>query len=162
MDLSHLGPPIVAIYVIADVGSIAGGWFSSWLIRRGLSVNAARKFAMLLCAISVTPVVLAYRVPGPWQTVLLIGLAAAAHQGFSANLFTLTSDMFPRRAIASVVGIGGMSGAIGGMLIAKSVGYVLDRTGSYWIPFLVAGSAYLVALGFIQVLAPRLQPIQAG
>lgn len=162
VDLSHLGPPIVAIYVIADVGSIAGGWFSSWLIRRGLSVNAARKFAMLLCAISVTPVVLAYRVPGLWQTVLLIGLAAAAHQGFSANLFTLTSDMFPRRAIASVVGIGGMSGAIGGMLIAKSVGYVLDRTGSYWIPFLVAGSAYLVALGFIQVLAPRLQPIQAG
>ncbi len=112
VDLSHLGPPIVAIYVIADVGSIAGGWFSSWLIRRGLSVNAARKFAMLLCAISVTPVVLAYRVPGLWQTVLLIGLAAAAHQGFSANLFTLTSDMFPRRAIASVVGIGGMSGAI--------------------------------------------------
>lgn len=162
LDLSHLGLPIVAIYLISDVGSVAGGWFSSWLILRGFTVNAARKFALLLCAVAVTPVVFAYRVSGLWSTVWLIGLAAAAHQGFSANLFTLTSDLFPRRAIASVVGIGGMAGAIGGMLIAKTVGYVLEHTGSYWIPFMMAGSAYLVALGVIAVLTPRLRPIQVA
>jgi ACS family hexuronate transporter-like MFS transporter len=94
-----------------------------------------------------------------WTAVLLIGLAAAAHQGFSANLFTLPSDMFPARAVASVVGIGGMAGAVGGMLIAKVVGYVLQSTGSYAVPFLIAGSAYLLALACIQILAPRLEPV---
>jgi len=102
--------------------------------------------------------VFAYRVSGLWPAVLLIGLAAAGHQGFSANLFTLTSDLFPSRAVASVVGIGGMAGAVGGMLIAKIVGYVLQWTGSYMVPFFIAGSAYLVALAMIQILAPRLEP----
>jgi ACS family hexuronate transporter-like MFS transporter len=97
-----------------------------------------------------------------WTAVLLIGLAAAAHQGFSANLLTLPSDMFPARAVASVVGIGGMAGALGGMLIAKVVGYVLQSTGSYMIPFLIAGSAYLVALASIQILTPRIEPVKIG
>ncbi len=159
LTLANVGLPIVVIYLISDAGSVAGGWFSSTLINRGFTVNAARKWAMLVCAVSVTPVVLAYRVAGMWQVVLLIGLAAAAHQGFSANLFTMASDTFPRNAVASVVGIGGMAGAIGGMLIAKTVGYVLERTGSYWIPFLIAGLAYLAALAVIQWLSPRLEPI---
>ena len=161
VTLARLGLPIVAIYLISDVGSVAGGWLSSSLLKRGSTVNAARKWAMFVCAACVTPVVFAYRVSGLWQAVLLIGVAAAAHQGFSANLFTLTSDMFPRNAVASVVGIGGMAGAVGGMLIAKIVGYVLDRTGSYWIPFLIAGSAYLLALAVIQLLVPRVQLIEA-
>jgi len=161
VNLARLGLPVIVIYLISDVGSVAGGWLSSTLIQRGFTVNAARKLAMLACAVSVTPVVLAYRVPGMWLAVVLIGLAAAAHQGFSANLFTLASDMFPRNAVASVVGIGGMAGAIGGMLIAKTVGYVLEKTGSYWIPFLIAGLAYLVALAVIQWLMPRLEPIRA-
>ena len=161
VNLARLGLPVVVIYLISDVGSVTGGWLSSALIKRGFTVNAARKWTMLACAISVTPVVLAYRVPGIWQAVVLIGIAAAAHQGFSANLFTLVSDTFPRNAVASVVGIGGMAGAIGGMLIAKTVGYVLQHTGSYWIPFLIAGSAYLVALAVIQWLVPRLEPIQS-
>jgi ACS family hexuronate transporter-like MFS transporter len=93
-----------------------------------------------------------------WGAVLLVGLAAAAHQGFSANLYTLTSDMFPSRAVGSVVGIGGMAGAIGGMLIAKIVGYALQWTGSYRIPFFMAGSAYLVAVGVIHLMSPRLEP----
>lgn len=159
VHLAQIGLPIVVIYLISDVGSVAGGWLSSSLIRRGASVNAARKTAMLVCAISVVPIVFAYRVSGLWPAVLLIGLAAAGHQGFSANLFTLTSDMFPSRAVGSVVGIGGMAGAVGGMLIAKIVGYVLQWTGSYMVPFLIAGSAYLVALALIQILAPRLEPV---
>jgi ACS family hexuronate transporter-like MFS transporter len=161
VNLASVGLPIVVIYLISDAGSVAGGWLSSALIIRGFSVNGARKWSMLVCAVAVTPVVFAYRVQGLWQAVLLIGLAAAAHQGFSANLFTLASDTFPRNAVASVVGIGGMAGAIGGMCIAKTVGYVLDRTGSYWVPFLIAGSAYLVALAVIHWLMPRLDPIQA-
>jgi len=128
------------------------------LIKGGATINAGRKITMLICALCVTPVVFAARVENLWSAVLLIGLAAAAHQGFSANLFTLTSDMFPSRAVGSVVGIGGMGGAIGGMLIAKLVGHVLQWTGSYMVPFLIAGSAYLVALGVIQVLTPRLEP----
>jgi ACS family hexuronate transporter-like MFS transporter len=122
-------------------------------------VNAARKIAMLVCAITIVPIVFAYRVSGLWPAVLLIGLAAAGHQGFSANLFTLTSDMFPSRAVGSVVGIGGMAGAVGGMLIAKIVGYVLQWTGSYMVPFFIAGTAYLVALAMIQILSPRLEPV---
>jgi MFS transporter, ACS family, hexuronate transporter len=160
LQLMQIGLPILVIYVISDIGSVAGGWLSSFLIKRGGSVNGGRKIAMLLCAISVIPIVFAYRVSGLWTAVLLIGLAAAGHQGFSANLFTLSSDLFPARAVASVVGIGGMAGAIGGMLIAKIVGYVLQWTGSYMVPFLIAGSAYLVALGLIHLFSPKLAAAQ--
>ncbi len=156
LSLTRVGPPLIAIF--ADVGSVAGGWISSFLIKRGRSINAARKIAMLICAIGVTPVIYAYRVESTWSAVLLIGLAAACHQGFSANLYTVTSDMFPARAVGSVTGIGGMAGAIGGLLIAWVVGHVLQWTGSYMIPFLIAGAAYLVALGVIHALAPRLEP----
>jgi ACS family hexuronate transporter-like MFS transporter len=158
LSLTQVGLPIVAIYVISDCGSVAGGWLSSRMIRKGFSVNVARKTVLLVCAILVVPIVFTYRATGVWTTVLLIGLAAAAHQGFSANLFTLTSDLFPQPAVASVVGLGGMAGAIGGMLIAKTVGYLLEWTGSYFIPFLIAGSAYLAAIGLIHALAPRLEP----
>jgi MFS transporter, ACS family, hexuronate transporter len=158
LSLMQIGLPIVVIYLIADVGSVLGGWISSALIHRGTTVNVARKAAMLLCAVSVVPIVFAYRMESMWGAVLLIALAAAAHQGFSANLFTLSSDMFPAQAVASVVGIGGMAGAVGGMLIAKVVGYTLQWTGSYMVPFLIAGSAYLLAMAVIQALAPRLEP----
>ncbi|HZR59289.1 MAG TPA: MFS transporter [Terriglobales bacterium] len=155
----RIGIPILVIYLMADIGSVAGGWFSSWLIHHGKSVNVARKSAMLLCAICVVPIVFAYRVDSMWGAVLLIGLAAAGHQGFSANLFTLASDIFPAQAVGSVVGMGGMAGAIGGMLIAKIVGYTLQWTGSYMIPFLIAGFAYLIALATIQILSPKLEPV---
>jgi ACS family hexuronate transporter-like MFS transporter len=160
LHLSQIGVPLMAIYLISDAGSVGGGWLSSRLIHRGASINAGRKTAMLICAIAVLPVVFADHVAGLWSAVLLIGLAAAAHQGFSANLFTLPSDMFPNRAVGSVTGIGGTAGAIGGMLIAKIVGYLLQWTGSYRIPLLMAGSAYLMALAVIHLLAPRLQPAQ--
>jgi ACS family hexuronate transporter-like MFS transporter len=162
LHLTQIGLPIMAIYLISDVGSIGGGWLSSSLIRHGFSVNAARKWAMLLCAIGVTPIAMVYRMSGLWSSALVIGLAAAGHQGFSANLYTLTSDLFPSRAVGSVVGIGGMAGAIGGMLIAEIVGHVLQWTGSYMVPFFMAASAYLLALLFIQLLSPKLIPAQIG
>jgi ACS family hexuronate transporter-like MFS transporter len=162
LHLMQIGLPILVIYVISDAGSIAGGWLSSRLIRRGLSVNASRKCAMLACALSVLPIAVVYRISGLWPATLVIGLAAAGHQGFSANLFTLASDLFPSRAVASVVGIGGMAGAIGGMLIAEIVGHVLQWTGSYVVPFFMAASAYLVALFFIQLLSPALVPAAIG
>jgi MFS transporter, ACS family, hexuronate transporter len=158
LSLGQISLPIMAIYLIADVGSVAGGWLSSFLMHRGKSVNAARKITLLACAIAVVPIVFEVRVDSLWGAVLLLGLATSAHQGFSANLYTITSDMFPARAVASVVGIGGMTGAIGGMLIAKIVGYTLQWTGSYTVPFVMAGSAYLLAVAIIQVLAPRLKP----
>ena len=158
LALMQIRAPIVVIYLSADFGSVAGGWLSSWLIARGRSVNAARKTTMLVCALCVVPVVFAFRLQSMWGAVLLIALAAAAHQGFSANLLTLPSDTFPTQAVGSVVGMGGMAGAIGGMLIAEIVGYTLQWTGSYMVPFLMAGLAYLLALAAIQLLVPRLEP----
>ena len=158
LSLTGIGVPIMTLYLISDVGSVAGGWISGFLIKRGRTINAARKIAMLICAIGVVPVVFAYRVESTWSAVVLIGIAAACHQGFSCNLYTIASDMFPTQAVGSVVGIGGMAGAIGGIFIAPVVGHVLQWTGSYRVPFLIAGSAYLVALGFIQILSPKLAP----
>jgi len=160
LNLLQLGPPLVVIYLMTDVGSIGGGWLSSWLIKRGWSVNAGRKTAMLVCALCVVPIFFASQVSGLWIAVLLIGLAASAHQGFSANLYTLVSDTVPRKAVSSVVGLGGMAGAIGGMCIAKFMGYILDATGSYLIPFALPGFAYLTALGIIQLLLPKLEPLK--
>jgi ACS family hexuronate transporter-like MFS transporter len=159
LTLAQMSLPIVAIYVISDVGSMFGGWLSSAMLHRGRSVNTARKTTFLLCALCVLPIVFAYRMESLWGAVAVIGLAAAAHQGFSANLLTLPSDMFPSEAVGSVVGIGGMAGAIGGMLIAKVVGYALQWTGSYMVPFLMAGVAYLLGLAVMQLLAPRLEPV---
>jgi ACS family hexuronate transporter-like MFS transporter len=158
LDLKSIGLPLVVIYLVADVGSIGGGWLSSSLIKRGWTVNRARKTAMFLCALAVVPIMAAARASNLWLAVALVSLAAAAHQGWSANLFTLVSDTFPRRAVGSVVGIGGMAGAVGGMVIALIVGEILQRTGSYVPIFLMAGSAYLVALLFIHLLVPRLDP----
>jgi MFS transporter, ACS family, hexuronate transporter len=172
VDLKTIGPPMITVFLLADVGSIFGGWQSSWLLRRGWSANAARKTAMLTCAICVVPVVAAplvkgtYVLPGGWSidalwvAVLLIGLAAAAHQGFSANLFTLASDMFPRYAVGSVVGIGGFAGAMGGYLMNRGAGRLKDMTGNYIAMFSIAASAYLVALLAIHLIVPKLKPIE--
>jgi ACS family hexuronate transporter-like MFS transporter len=157
--LSTIGPPVVLVYLLADVGSLGGGWISSRLLAHGWTANAARKTAMLVCALLVVPVMFASSIHNLWLAAVIIGVAAAAHQGWSCNLFTLTSDMFPRRAVASVVGFGGMFGALGGMYFAKVVGYVLEWTGSYVSIFIVAGGMYLIALAAIHLLVPRLTPV---
>jgi len=158
LNITQIGLPLVVIYVVADIGSIGGGWLSSSLIKRGWTVNKARKLAMLICALAVVPIVFAAKASNLWVAVGLVSIAAAAHQGWSANIFTMTSDMFPRRAVGSVVGIGGMAGSIGGMLIATTVGLILQYTGSYFPIFIIAGSAYLVALAIIHSLVPNLEP----
>jgi ACS family hexuronate transporter-like MFS transporter len=160
LNLAGMRLPLFVIYTGACVGSIGGGWLSSSLLKRGWAVNTSRKTALLVCALAVTPIMIAARTADAWLAVFLIAIAAGAHQGWSANIYTLVSDMFPRRAVASVVGFGTMAGAIGGMLVAKAVGYILQHTGSYVPVFVMAGLSYLVAFGFIQTLAPRLKPAQ--
>lgn len=156
LDLSGVALPLFVIYTGASVGSVGGGWLSSWLLRRGWNLNASRKTAMLACALAVMPVMFAGRTTHAWVAVLLVALAAGAHQGWSANIYTLASDMFPRGAVASVVGFGTLLGSLGGMIMSYGVGDILQRRGSYLLVFVIAGAAYLVALGFVQALAPRL------
>ena len=156
LDLKGMALPLFVIYSGASVGSIGGGWLSSSLMKRGWAVNASRKTAMLVCALAVTPMMLAARTTDPWVAVGLVALAAGAHQGWSANIYTLASDMFPRGAVASVVGFGTLLGTISGVLLSKIVGYILQTTGSYVPVFVLAGTAYLIALGFVQALAPKL------
>jgi len=158
LSLMELGPPVVVVYLVSDVGSVFGGWLSSTLLKRGWTPNAARKTAMLVCAAAVVPIVAAPGVTSMWTAVALISLAASAHQGWSANVYTLASDMFPRQAVGSVIGFAGMAGAVGGMLIAKLTGYVLQTTGSYMPVFIIAGATYLVTLAIIHVLSPSLEP----
>ena len=160
LSMNGMRLPLIVIYSGACVGSIGGGWLSSSLIKRGWSLNRSRKSALLVCALAVTPIMIAARTTDAWLAVFLIAIAAGAHQGWSANIYTLASDMFPRGAVASVVGFATMTGAISGMFVAKAVGYILQRTGSYVPVFVMASLAYLIALGFVQLLAPRLKPAQ--
>jgi ACS family hexuronate transporter-like MFS transporter len=161
LDLTHLGAPLAAIYAASAVGSVYGGWLSGILLKRGWTVTAARKTAMLVCAIAVVSVmILPYVGANLWLAVGLLGIATAAHQGWSANLFTIPSDVFPRSAVGSVVGLGGLGGSIGGAIVAPVVGYWLRFShDSYGQLFIAAGSLYLVALGLMQLLVPRLEPI---
>ena len=160
LTLTALGPPLIVIYALADAGSIAGGWIAGRMLARGWRPGRARKSAMLLCALAVAPVMFAASAHTLWVAVALLGLATAGHQGWSANLFTLVSDLFPRRAVASVVGIGGFAGAVAGMLISTVVGIMLERTASYVPVFALAGSAYLLALAVVHSLAPAWEPAQ--
>jgi ACS family hexuronate transporter-like MFS transporter len=160
IDLKGSALPIFVIYQIATIGSIAGGWLPARLLGRGWSTNAARKTALLVPALCVLPIMAAPQVSNMWAAVVLIGVAAGAHQAWSANIYTFTSDMFPKSAVASVTGIGGMAGAVGGMFIALIVGKVLQATGSYVPIFIMAGSMYLIALAIIQLLVPRMTPVK--
>ncbi|MCC2975437.1 MFS transporter [Sphingomonas sp. PL-96] len=161
LDLKSFGPPLIAVYLLADAGSVGGGWLSSALMKRGFSVNAARKIALLACALCVVPVLLATGTSHLLSAVAVLGLAAAAHQGWSSNLYAVVSDTVPRSSVASVMGIGGAAGAIGGMIMAQYVGHALESFGSYWPVFLWASSAYLVALAILHLLLPRIGAVQA-
>ena len=159
LSLREFGPPLVAVYLLADLGSIGGGWLSSRLIGRGASVNRARKTAMFVCALCAVPIAFAASAPSMWVAVGLIGLACAGHQGFSANLYALPGDVFPRWMVGSVVGLGGLAGAAGGMLMAKFAGIILQSLGSFQPIFLVAACAYLVALLVVHLIVPRYAPV---
>lgn len=160
LNLTELGPPLVAIYVMADIGSIAGGWLAGRFMKAGWTANAARKVAMLICALTVSPIIIAPHIHQLWGAVAVLGVATAGHQGWSANLLTTASDLYPSGAVASVVGLGGFAGAISGALVSTGVGYLLQATGSYALLFVIAGCVYLVALAIIHLLVPRLVPAQ--
>jgi ACS family hexuronate transporter-like MFS transporter len=164
LDLKGRGLPLAVIYVLSSLGSVGGGWLPGVFLGRGASLSVARKTTMFICALCVTPIAFASRVTTLWGAVAIVSLAAAAHQGWSANLFTTASDMFPRHAVGSVVGLGGTAGAVGGVLVALVVGYVIQWTGSYLTVFLMAASAYLIALLVIHLLAPGLSmpPLEEG
>jgi ACS family hexuronate transporter-like MFS transporter len=161
VKLAQVAAPLIAIYLIADVGSIFGGWISGYFMKRGWSVNAGRKVAMLIPALLIVPTMLAPSATSMWVAVLIVAVAAAAHQWWSANIFTLASDMFPRYATGSIVGIGGFFGAAGGVLFQKATGWVLQHNGSNYTPiFIVCGLAYVSALLVIHLLAPKLQKVE--
>jgi len=163
LDIKRLGLPLVIIYVGADVGSIVGGWASGALIKRGWPVNKARKTTLLVCALCILPVAFATVSDNQWVAVVLIALAAAGHQAWSANLFTLASDIFPRKAIASVVGIGGMVGSLVSLLANLTLGKILKagEAGGYTGPFIIAGSLYLVVLLAVHLITPAMTPLDA-
>jgi MFS transporter, ACS family, hexuronate transporter len=156
VTLMAVGLPLVVIYLLTDVGSIAGGWVSSTLIKRGMDVFPARKLTLLVCAGCTLPVFLVPQLDNMWVAVLLIGIAMAAHQGFSANLFTLVSDTMPRSAVASAVGLGGSISSIAGAFSAAAIGRVLDATGNnYTMVFFVCASVYVVSTLFVHIILPR-------
>jgi len=159
VDLKGFGPPLVAIYLLADVGSIFGGWLSSKMLALGISANRARKTAMFVCALMAVPVAFAQWAPSVWIAVVFLGMACAGHQGFSSNHFALPADAFPRFAQGTVVGLGGFAGALGGMLMAKYAGYILQTFGSYTPIFVVAACAYLVALLVVHLINPRYESV---
>lgn len=156
LGLGQLGAPLVTVYVVSDIGSVAGGWLPAFLVRRGMKASRARLTPMLISAFCVLPVLLANHAKNEWLAVGVVSLAAAAHQAWSCNLFTTVSDMFPAGAVATLVGLGGMAGSVGGALLAIVAGLVLQWTGSYTSLFAFAGTAYLVAFGLLQLLAPGL------
>jgi len=163
VKLAQVAAPIIVVYLIADAGSVGGGWISSALIKRGWTVNRARKTTMLAMALLIVPTTLAGRAPTMWTAVLIVAVAAAAHQAWSANVYTLASDMFPKFAVGSVVGIGAFGGAMGGVLFQRITGRVLQANGSDYTPiFVVCGLAYVMAWAIIQLLAPRLEPARLG
>ncbi|HEX6536041.1 MAG TPA: MFS transporter [Gemmatimonadaceae bacterium] len=158
VELSNLALPLIVIYVLADAGSVAGGWFSSSLISRGQTVNRGRKTAMLVAALLIVPTMIAPHLGSMWGAVAIVSVAAAAHQWWSCNLFTMVSDMFPRRAVASVVGIGGFVGAISAVVFQRATGHILQATHSnYGIIFVFCGVAYVLALLVIHLLVPRMK-----
>ncbi len=161
LGLTQSSLPLMIMFLVASGGGIGGGWLSSALLKQGWSLNSARKTALLVCALCVLPVIATPLVPNPWAAVSLVGLAAAAHCGFAANLFTLVSDTVPQQGVSSVVGIGGMAGALGGMVFAQLVAHILEFThNNYVIPFAIASLNYLAALGVMHLLVPRLEPMR--
>jgi len=161
VNIQNIGIPFLIMYLLADSGSIFGGWLSGAFMKKGWTTNKARKITLLMCALIILPVSYVAITDNKWLAIVLIGIAAAGHQAWSANIYTLVSDVFPKKAVASVTGIGGMVGAVAGILADKALGTVLDSSGSsgYFWAFLIAGSAYLIILGLVQLLMPKMTPL---
>ena len=161
VDIKNIALPFFVIYFLADVGSIFGGYLSGAFMKKGWTVNKSRKITLLICAIIILPVSFVAITDNKWLAIVLIGVAAAGHQAWSANIFTLVSDVFPKKATASVVGIGGMVGAVAGIFADMALGSVLDQAGNsgYFWAFLITGSCYLIVLGIVHLLMPKMTPL---
>lgn len=161
VNIKNIALPFFVIYILADAGSIFGGYLSGALMRKGWTVNKARKVTLLICALIILPVAFVAITDNKWLAIFLIGMGAAGHQAWSANIFTLASDVFPKKATASVVGIGGMIGAVAGIVADFALGSVLDQAGNsgYFWAFLIAGSSYLVILGLVHLIMPKMTPL---
>jgi MFS transporter, ACS family, hexuronate transporter len=161
LNLREIGLPFFTIYLLSWFGGIFIGWLSSSFLKRGWSLNKGRKMGFMVCAAFALPVMLVPHVETMWLAVALIAVAAGGHCGWSANIFSLVSDIFPGKATASVTGIGGFAGAVGGALIAQLVGRLLQNRGidGYSIPFIIASIGYFIALIFIQILIPKIKPL---
>jgi ACS family hexuronate transporter-like MFS transporter len=170
LDIKKIGPPFFIIYLTAGFGSVGGGWLSSALINRGWSINASRKTAMLVCILGILPVMFTSAVTQPWMAVVILSLMMACHQGWSSNLYTSISDMFPKQAVGAVAGIGGTAGSIGAIALlyltsdlfksAKAAGANVDHV--YTVIFIIAGAAYVAALACFHFLVPKLEPVRAA
>jgi ACS family hexuronate transporter-like MFS transporter len=161
VNIKNIGIPFLIIYLLADSGSIFGGWISGFFMRKGWSINKARKLTLLMCALVILPVSYVAFTENKWIAVVLIGIAAAGHQAWSANLFTIVSDLFPKKAVASVTGIGGMVGALAGIVSDKALGRVLDSAGNtgYFWAFLISGTLYLFILGIVHLMIPKMNAL---
>ena len=160
INLKEVVLPLIVIYTVSSIGGIGGGWISSKFIKRGKSIDFARKTTILMSALIITPVMLVSQTQNLWLAVGLIALAAAGHQGWAANIFTIISDIYPKKAVASMVGISGFVGAIGGALSAAFVGILLESTDSYFLIFLVASSVYLINWLILKIFIKEIKPIQ--
>jgi ACS family hexuronate transporter-like MFS transporter len=158
LDLKNIGWPLIVIYLMADVGSVGGGMLSSWMMRRGATVNFARKTTMLICGICALPIMFAPHVHDLWSAVLIVGVAVAGHQGYSSNLYTVVSDLFPKRVVASVAGLGGFCGYVGASIFQVFTGMWVQYTHNYYGPFFCAGIAYVVSVAIMHALSPDLRP----
>ena len=160
INIKEVVLPLVVIYAISSIGGIGGGWLSSYFIRKGKSVDYARKTTILFCALIILPVMLVSQVSNLWIAVGLISLAAAGHQGWASNIFTIVSDLYPKKAVGSMMGLSGFTGAIGGALSASFVGLLLESTGSYFLIFLVASSVYMLNWIILKISIKKIKPIE--
>jgi MFS transporter, ACS family, hexuronate transporter len=157
--LKNFGIPFLIIYLISDFGSIFFGWLATYFMKRGWTENKARKTTMLICALCVVPIYFASVTHHIYLAIALIALATSAHQGWSANMYSIASNLFPQHTVASVTGFGGMAGAVGGILLAATAGYVIANFG-YQPMFILASCTYLLALIIIHIILPKLQPVE--
>ena len=160
IDLQAIGVPLIIIYALSSAGGIGGGWLSSQFIKSGRSVDYARKTSILIVALMVVPIFFLSYFSNLWIAIVLISLAAAAHQGWASNIFTVVSDIYPKKVVGSMTGLAGFSGAIGGIVFAPLVGFILNATHSYYLVFAIASCAYLLAWGFLKVFIPKIEPLK--
>ena len=160
VNIKEVVLPLILIYSVSSIGGISGGWLSSKFIKMGKSIDFARKSTIFICALIIMPVLLVSQVQSLWVAVMLIAFAAAGHQGWASNIFTIVSDIYPKNAIGSMMGLSGFAGAVGGALSASFIGLVLKSTGSYFIIFLIAATVYLINWMILKVFIKEIKPLE--